>query len=63
MIDMFIYTDNEHDINILKSNKFPLLMTMENGTHVFSTKVEKDTFPTFSFDELENAVFTNELVF
>lgn len=60
---MFIYTNNEHDINILKGNKFPLLMTLSDGTHVFSTKVEKDTFPTFSFDELENSSFTNELLF
>ena len=60
---MFIYTSNEHDIKILKGNGFPLLMTLENGTHVFSTRVEKDTFPTFSFDELENSVFTDELLF
>jgi hypothetical protein len=39
MMLMFIYTNNEHDINILKGNGFPLLMTLDNGTHVFSTKV------------------------
>ena len=60
---MFIYTKNEHDIETLKSNGFPLLMTLDNGTHVFSTKVEKDTFPFFSFSELEDSVYTNELVF
>ena len=63
MMLMFIYTNNEHDINILKGNGFPLLMTLDNGTHVFSTKVEKDTFPFFSFNDLEDSTYTNELLF
>ena len=60
---MFIYTNNEHDINKLKGCDFPLIMTLENGIHVFSTKCPKDVFPTFSFDELENSHITNELLF
>lgn len=63
MIKMFIYTNNKHDIELLKGHGFRVIMTLENGTHVFSTKVEKDTFPTFSFDSLENSTFTNELLF
>ena len=39
------------------------IMTLENGTHGFSTKCPKDVFPTFSFDELENAHVSNELLF
>lgn len=60
---MFIYTSNEHDIESLKGNGFPVLMVMENGMHVFSTKVEKDTHISFSFDELQEYSVTNELLF
>ena len=60
---MFIYTNNEHDINKLKGCEFPLIMTLENGTHVFSMKHDKDAHATFSSSELESAHVTNELLF
>lgn len=60
---MFIYTSNEHDIDTLTANGFPLVMIMQDGKHVFSTKVEKDTAPTFCFDELEECVVDNVLMF
>lgn len=60
---MFIYTNSNHDIEKLKGCEFPLVMVLDNGMHVFSVKCQKDVFPTFSFDELENSQITNELLF
>ena len=60
---MFIYTKHDQDIEKLKALEFPLIMTLENGTHVFSMKHDKDAHVTFSSIELESAHVTNELLF
>ena len=60
---MFIYTKQSQDIEKLKALEFPLIMTLENGTHVFSMKHDKDAHVTFSSSELERAHVTNELLY
>ena len=60
---MFIYTKHDQDIEKLKALEFPLIMTLENGTHGFSMKHDKEAHVTFSSSELESAHVANELLF
>lgn len=60
---MFIYTNNKQDIEKLRSWGHQLIMTLENGTHVFSNKPTTETPSTFSLKDLENVYVVDDLLF
>ena len=56
---MFIYTSSENDIETLTKREFPLVTVLEDGTHIFFSQCPKDMFVGFSYEELEDATFTD----
>ena len=58
---MFIYTNNENDIDSLKAFGFPLMKVESDGTHVFADIKPKEGY--FNFSSLEEVVFADSITF